>query len=63
MVAPIEYVLSVLGKKWNGVIINYLFEAKFYNELHRSISGISRKILTNQLRELQAENIVSRIEN
>ncbi|MCM3283319.1 helix-turn-helix transcriptional regulator [Staphylococcus capitis] len=60
---PIEYVLSVLGKKWNGVIINYLFEApSFYNELHRSISGISRKILTNQLRELQAENIVSRIE-
>ncbi|MGX0911448.1 winged helix-turn-helix transcriptional regulator [Staphylococcus caprae] len=60
---PIEYVLSILGRKWNGIIINHLFKTpSFYNELHRSISGISKKILTNQLKELQAENIVSRIE-
>lgn len=60
---PIEYVLSVLGRKWNGIIINYLYDTpSFYNELHRSISGISRKILTNQLKELQAEDIVSRTE-
>ncbi|NWK84781.1 helix-turn-helix transcriptional regulator [Staphylococcus sp. GSSP0090] len=60
---PIEQTLMSLGGKWKGIIITTLYnEAYFYNALHREISGISRKILTEQLNDLVDLQIVKREE-
>ena len=60
---PIEQTLRMLGGKWKGIIISTLNdEAHYYNALHRDISGISRKILTEQLNELIDLQIVKREE-
>ncbi|AMG32352.1 HxlR family transcriptional regulator [Staphylococcus saprophyticus] len=60
---PIEETLMSLGGKWKGIIINTLYdEAYFYNALHREVLGISRKILTEQLNDLIALQIVKREE-
>lgn len=60
---PIETVLRALGGKWKGIIISALYhEPHFYNALHRDISGISRKTLTEQLNDLISLQIVQREE-
>lgn len=60
---PIELVLRVLGGKWKGIIIDALqYSPSYYNQLHRDIEGISRKVLTEQLFDLENYGIVSRSE-
>src|SRR5690606_10161327 len=58
---PIEATLSAIGGKWKLMIVWYLSQRTHrYNELLRSISGITPKMLTQQLRELERDNIVER---
>ncbi|GAB6089383.1 winged helix-turn-helix transcriptional regulator [Spirochaeta dissipatitropha] len=54
--------LSVLSGKWNLVILLQLLSEPIlrFSELKRRIPGITQKMLTSQLRELEAEGIVSR---
>lgn len=60
---PIEYVLKTFGGKWKGIIIDTLSRSsRYYNNLHRDISGISRKVLTEQLSELEKQDIIFRHE-
>ncbi|PSN10445.1 MarR family transcriptional regulator [filamentous cyanobacterium CCT1] len=59
-----EYVqatLKVLGGKWKILILWHLRdEAKRFSQLKRLIPEISEKMLTQQLRELESDGIVSR---
>ncbi|MXQ54260.1 winged helix-turn-helix transcriptional regulator [Shimazuella alba] len=58
---PIELTLHIIGGKWKGVIINILSKKDTrFNELKRLIPGISQRMLTLQLRELEADGIVKR---
>ena len=61
---PFGYTLSIIGGKWKMIILYWLIESQpvRYNELKRLIGSISYKILSVQLKELEAEGIVIRKE-
>lgn len=61
---PIEYTLDVMGGKWKLLIIYYLMTNKVmrYGELKRNISGITHKMLSSQLKELESKEIIKRKE-
>ncbi|MCQ6563911.1 helix-turn-helix transcriptional regulator [Paenibacillus mendelii] len=53
--------LHIIGGKWKGILINILSEKSVrFNELKRLIPGITQRMLTLQLRELEADGIVKR---
>jgi len=53
--------LAVLGGKWKLPIIKQLTQGtKRFNELARDLEGITQRMLTKQLRELEADLVVSR---
>ncbi|WP_411344508.1 winged helix-turn-helix transcriptional regulator [Paenibacillus sp. WLX1005] len=58
---PVEATLSVMGGKWKVIILWCLAAGtKRFNELERSIAQITRKMLTEQLRELERDNLIVR---
>ncbi|MBB6730626.1 winged helix-turn-helix transcriptional regulator [Cohnella zeiphila] len=58
---PVEATLSVVGGKWKVIILWRLVGGtKRFNELQRSISAITRKMLTEQLRELEKDGLIVR---
>jgi DNA-binding HxlR family transcriptional regulator len=58
---PIEAALAVIGGKWKILILSRLHEdVSRFNELRRSIPGISQRMLTQQLRELERDGVVLR---
>jgi len=53
--------LAVLGGKWKLPLIKQLTQGtKRYNELSRDLEGITQRMLTKQLRELEEDGVVSR---
>ena len=58
---PVAATIHVIGGKWK-VIILYLisYEINRFGQLHKLIEGISKKILTDQLRELEGDGLISR---
>ncbi|MDN5212697.1 helix-turn-helix domain-containing protein [Fulvivirgaceae bacterium BMA12] len=53
--------LKVFSAKWKPCILSYLFtESKRYGELQRLIPNISRKMLTQHLKELCADGLIER---
>jgi DNA-binding HxlR family transcriptional regulator len=58
---PVDVPITVLGGKWKLIVVFYLLQAPRRNgELRRLIPSISQKMLTQQLRELEADGLVSR---
>lgn len=58
---PVEGTVDVIGGKWKSVIIFHLLgETKRFNELKKLNSGITQRMLTLQLRELERDGIVLR---
>lgn len=58
---PVEYTASIIGNKWKIIILRDLLEGtKRYNELTRSVVGISAKVLTENLRDLEKDGIILR---
>ncbi len=58
---PVEYTASILSNKWKCLILRDLLTGtKRFNELNKSIIGISAKVLTENLRELENDGIVNR---
>ncbi|WP_291259768.1 helix-turn-helix domain-containing protein [Fusobacterium sp.] len=58
----IELTLEIIGGKWKALIIwnLYLHNIIRYNEFRKLIPEITQKMLTQQLKELEKYNIVSR---
>ena len=53
--------LAIIGGKWKLPIIKRLTTGtKRYNELFRELEGVTQRMLTKQLRELEGDNILSR---
>jgi len=58
---PVEIPVEVLGGKWKLVLVYHLLSGPQRNgELRRRVPGITQKMLTQQLRELEQDGIVIR---
>lgn len=58
---PVEATLDVIGGKWKVVILCHLDKGeKRTGELKRLMPGITQKMLTQQLRELEEAGVVKR---
>ena len=58
---PVELSLAIMGGKWKIPIIWMLKDdSKRYGELKRSLQKVTHKMLTQQLRELEQDEIISR---
>lgn len=56
-----ERAFQLIGKKWNGLIIQSLFaEPLRFGELRDSITGISDRVLIERLRQLEAYGITEK---
>ncbi len=59
---PLGLTLGVIGGKYKVMIIWFLYQNKVlrYNELQKTIKGITPKMLISQLRELEDDGIIER---
>lgn len=58
---PVTDVLRLIGDKWTVLVIVLLGQRPYrYNELHRGIQGISQRMLTRTLRDLEQDGIARR---
>ena len=58
---PVELALHVIGGRWKMPILWRLEKRVWrYGELRRELNGISHKMLTQQLRELEQHGLVTR---
>lgn len=59
---PVTATMKVLGGKWKPILINaiYLTAPARFGELKRSVAGITQSMLTQQLRELEDDGLISR---
>jgi DNA-binding HxlR family transcriptional regulator len=58
---PVTATIAIIGGKWKPIIL-YLIshEINRFGEMHGMICGISKKMLTGQLRELEKDGIIER---
>lgn len=58
---PVVYCMTKIGGKWKPIVL-YLIskELNRFGKLHRRIQGISKQMLTTQLRELEKDEIITR---
>lgn len=59
---PVERVTSLIGGKWKSVILHHLFDngTLRFGELQKHIGGVTQKMLTAQLRELEKDGLIKR---
>lgn len=58
---PVEQTLGVIGGKWTLLILRDLFTGtKRFGELRRSLGQVSPKTLSERLREMEAQGLVTR---
>jgi DNA-binding HxlR family transcriptional regulator len=58
---PITQAMTMVGGKWKPIIIYVLSPSKLrFGQISFYIPGISRKVLTQQLRELEKDELVTR---
>ena len=58
---PVETTLMLIGDKWKVLILRDLMPgAKRFGELRKSIGTVSQKVLTAQLRDMEAKGLISR---
>lgn len=59
---PVTATMQVLGGKWKAILINAIYHTSpaRFGELKRSVKGITQSMLTQQLRELEDDGLISR---
>jgi DNA-binding HxlR family transcriptional regulator len=58
---PVEASLDLIGGKWKSIILfRVIEETRRFNELRRILPGLTQRMLTNQLRELEQDGLIMR---
>ncbi len=58
---PVATTVRLIGNKWKLLILRNLLARPWrFNELRRNLNGISQKVLTDSLRSLEADGLVTR---
>ena len=58
---PTGVILKIMGGKWKTLIIHSLMDGtKRFNELRKIMPFVTQRMLTNQLRELEQDKIITR---
>ena len=58
---PVATTVQIIGNKWKLLILRNLLDRPWrFNELQKSLDGISQKVLTESLRSMEADGIVIR---
>ena len=58
---PVEITMGLIGEKWKVLIVRDLLTGtKRFGELKKSVTGITQKVLTNNLRQMEASGLVKR---
>ena len=58
---PVEITMGLIWDKWKVLIIRDLLTGtKRFGELKKSLTGITQKVLTNNLRQMEASGLVNR---
>lgn len=61
LTCEVETTLKVIGGRWKVLIIRELLSGvKRFGELQRALPGITQKMLTQQLREMEEDRIIHR---
>ena len=60
-VCPVATTVSLIGSKWKILIIRDLRNRPWrFNELQRSLNGVSQKVLTDSLRQMMDDGLIIR---
>ncbi len=58
---PVATMLQLIGNKWQLLILRNLLARPWrFNELRKSLDGISQKVLTESLRSMESDGIIVR---
>ncbi|WP_299413535.1 helix-turn-helix domain-containing protein [uncultured Dialister sp.] len=58
---PVATTVSLIGSKWKLLIIRNLLNRPWrFNELQKNLEGISQKVLTDSLRSMESDGIITR---
>ena len=58
---PVATTVQLIGNKWKLLILRNLLERPWrFNELQKSLEGISQKVLTDSLRSMEEDGIITR---
>ncbi len=58
---PVEATFKLIGKRWTAMILREMFRGeKQFNRFHENIKGITSKMLSLRLRELEKNKIIQR---
>lgn len=63
-VKPFAYAISLINGKWKMHILFWLWKRNVlrYGELKRNLGNVTHKMLSNQLKELEADGLIIRIQ-
>lgn len=60
-VCPVATTVQMIGSKWKLLIMRDLLRRPWrFNELKKDLEGISQKVLTDSLRSMEADGIITR---
>ena len=58
---PVATTVQLIGSKWKLLILrNLMMRPWRFNELKRDLEGISQKVLTDSLRSMEADGLITR---
>lgn len=58
---PVATTVQMIGSKWKLLIMRNLLQRPWhFNELKKDLEGISQKVLTDSLRSMEADGIITR---
>lgn len=59
---PVATTVSLIGSKWKLLIVRNLLERPWrFNELKKDLAGISQKVLTDSLRSMEEDGLITRM--